>query len=180
MKMPRRMMLATVSCLVAVAGMAVAETKLEVKGVHLCCGQCVKIVGNILGKVDGVTPSCNLVKGKPAEGKVTIVAPDDATARKALDALAAGGFHGTTGNKKLEIKDDSGAKKGKVSRLTVSGAHNCCGMCRKIIKQTLAKVDGVTGDNVSKAKSFVVEGNFDPVALVKALNKSGVHVKVKK
>ena len=177
----RRMMLVGVSCLVVLAGMAVAETKLEVKGVHLCCGNCVKIVGSILGKIDGVTPSCDRVKGKPSEGKVTIVATDDKTAQKALDALAAGGFHGRTGKgNKLRIKRDSGAKKGKVSRLTVTGAHNCCGMCVKIIKTVLSKVDGVSGDDVTpKAKSFVVEGDFNPRAVVRALNRAGLHVKVK-
>ena len=73
-----------------------ADTKVELKGTHLCCGQCVKAVGDVLGKIDGVTGKCD-----QKAGTVSITAKDDATAQKALDALAAAGFHGTTDNKDL-------------------------------------------------------------------------------
>ena len=97
-----------------------------------------------------------------------------------MDALAAGGFHGDTGSKDITMKDDSGAKAGKVKTLSLTGIHNCCGNCNTAIKATLKKVDGVTGDT-AKAKdgSFTVTGDFDAAALVKALNDAGFHVKVK-
>ena len=53
---------------------ATAETKVELKGTHLCCGQCVRAVGEILKKVDGVTGTCDQ-KG----GIVKITAKDDAS-----------------------------------------------------------------------------------------------------
>lgn len=152
-----------------------AETKVELKGVHLCCPACTKAVGTIL-KGAGVKGMCD-AKAKT----VTITAPDDATAQKALDALAAGGFHGDTGSKTLTIKEDSGAAKGKVKSLTLTGAHNCCGACCKAIKATVKKVDGVKGDTAKpKADTFEVTGDFDAAELVKALNDAGFHVKVKK
>src|SRR5262245_56061481 len=130
-----------------VGGAAPAETKVELKGTHLCCGQCVKAVGEILKKVDGVTGTCD------QEAKtVTITAKDAAAAQKALDALAAGGFHGTTDSKDLKIKDDSGATKGKVKTLTLVGIHNCCNSCNRAINATLGKVAGGTG-NTAKARS---------------------------
>jgi copper chaperone CopZ len=157
------------------AGTVRAETKVEVRGVHLCCPACVKAVAGILKSVDGVKGACD-----QANKTVTIIAPDVQTARKALDALAAGGFHGSTGDKSLAIKDDSTAPRGKVNSLTVSGVHNCCGACCKAIKTTLKKVEGVTGDTAKpKATSFEVTGDFDPAAVVKALNAAGFHVKVK-
>lgn len=159
----------------ALGGPARAETKVELKGVHLCCGACVKAVGGIL-KEAGVKGACDQ-KAKT----VTITAADDKAAQKALDALAAAGFHGDSGSKDLTIKDDSGAAKGKVKTLALSGAHNCCPMCCKALKAVVAKVDGVKEDTIKpKETDFTVSGDFDAAELVKALNAAGFHVKVKK
>jgi copper chaperone CopZ len=169
--------LLAVGVLVAAAGpAAAADTKVELKGTHLCCGQCVQAVGAILKKIDGVTGTCD-----QKAGTVTITAKDAATAQKALDALAAGGFHGTTDSKDLKIKDDSGATKGKVKSLTLEGVHNCCGSCNRAIVAALGKVEGVKGNTAKvKAESFEVTGDFDAAEVVKALNAAGYHVKVKK
>ncbi len=174
MNLWRGLMLATGITVLALTNAARAETKVELKGVHLCCKQCVSAVGGIL-KDAGVKGMCD-----QKAGTVTITASDNAAAQKALDALAAAGFHGSTGSKDLAIKDDSGVKAGKVKTLTVTGAHNCCGQCCKQLKAVVAKVDGVKGDTAKpKANSFEVTGDFDAAALVKALNAAGFHVKVK-
>ena len=167
--------LALVSAGAAVA--AKAETKVELKGVHLCCPACTKAVGEILAKVDGVKGTCDQ-KGKT----VSLTAKDDATMKLALAALAAGGFHGDTGNKELTIAvDDSGVTAGKVKTLTVTRVHNCCNACNTAIKDTVKKVDGVTGDTAkARTDTFEVTGDFDGEALVKALYAAGFHVKVKK
>jgi copper chaperone CopZ len=161
---------------VMAGGAGAADTKVELKGTHLCCGQCVKAAGDILKKIDGCTGTCD-----QKAGTITITAKDDETAQKALDALAAGGFHGTTDSKTLTIKDDSGVAKGKVKSLKLEGVHNCCGRCTEAITGAVKKVEGVTG-NTAKAKtdSFEVTGDFDAEELVKALNAAGYHVKVKK
>ena len=165
---------ASVCALLLTAGVTRAETKVELKNVHLCCGACLKAVGGILKK-EGVKGKCDQ-KAKT----VTITAADDKAAQKAVDALAAAGFHGDTGKKEVAVKDDSGVKAGKVKSLTLEGAHNCCGMCCKAIKATVKKVKGVEKDDAKpKAKSFTVTGDFDAAELVKALNEAGFHVKVK-
>jgi mercuric ion binding protein len=175
MQLSRWVALVSMGSLLAWTGAVKAETKVELKNVHLCCGACVRAVSNSLKEIDGVKVQCDR-----QNKTVTITAPDDKTAQKALDALAKAGFHGKTGNKELAIKDDSGAKKGKVQSLTVSGVHNCCGACCKTIKNVLKKVDGVSGDTAQPKKStFEVTGNFDAAELVKALNGAGFHVKVK-
>jgi periplasmic mercuric ion binding protein len=151
-----------------------AETKVELKGVHLCCPACTAAVRTTLRDVEGVKVVCDQ-KNKT----VTITATDDKAAQNALDALAAHGFHGDTGSSTLTIKEDSGVSGGKVSSLTVTGIHNCCGACCAAIKKTVQKVDGVKGDTAKpKATSFTVTGNFDAAELVKALNAAGFHVKV--
>ncbi len=157
------------------AGSARAEVKVELKGVHLCCGNCVKSAGAILKNVEGVKGKCDQ-KAKT----ITITAPDAKTAQKAVDALAAGGFHGNTGQKEIAVKDDSGAVKGKVKNATVTGIHNCCGNCNKAIQAAVAKVPGAQGNTAkAKANTFEVTGDFDAAELVKALNAAGFHVKVK-
>ena len=176
MRLSRWAVLSSLCMGLVLAGSARAEVKVELKGVHLCCGNCVKSVGTILKDVDGVKGKCDQ-KAKT----VTITAPDAKTAQKALDALAAGGFHGDTGQKEVSIKDDSGIAKGKVKSLTVTGIHNCCGNCNKAVKEAVKKVDGVKGDtSKAKADTFEVTGDFDAAELVKALNAAGFHVKVKK
>jgi periplasmic mercuric ion binding protein len=173
MKMLQLLAIGTLA--LASGGAAKADTTVELKGTHLCCGQCVRAVDDILKK-EGVTGKCD-----QKAGTVTITAKDDAAAQKALDALAAGGFHGTTDSKDLKVKDDSGVDKGKVKTLTLEGVHNCCGACNKAINAAVGKVAGVTG-NTAKVKSdtFEVTGEFDAEELVKALNAAGYHVKVKK
>jgi copper chaperone CopZ len=172
-----KLLLAIVLGLTLAAGEAArADTKVELKGTHLCCPQCTRAVGEILKKVDGASGTCD-----QKAGTVTITAKDDATAQKALDALSAGGFHGTTDSKTLRIKDDSGVTKGKVKSLTLEGVHNCCGACNKAINAALGKVAGVTGNTAKpKAESFEVTGDFDAEELVKILNAAGYHAKVKK
>jgi copper chaperone CopZ len=171
--------LAALACLAVVPLLALADTgktKVELKGVHLCCGACTTAVGKILKTVDGVAGKCDA-----KAGTVTITAKDDDTAAKAVAALAAGGFYGESSNPKLAIKDESGATAGKVKSVTVSGIHNCCGSCCKAIKSAVKKVDGVTGDTAKpKATTFEVTGDFDAVELVKALHAAGFNVKLSK
>jgi mercuric ion binding protein len=170
----RAMFFASVSALLVPVLTARAETKIELKGVHLCCPACTAAVKSALRDFDGVKATCDQEKKT-----VTISAPDDAAAQKALDALAAHGFHGDTGNSTLKIKEDSGVTAGKVTSVTLAGIHNCCGSCNKAIKNAIKKVDGVTGDTAhAKSDSLTVTGNFDGVELVKALNAAGFHVKV--
>jgi mercuric ion binding protein len=164
-------LLVGVICLAVVA--ARPETKVELKGVHICCGACEKAIGGVLDAA-GVKGTCD-----KAAGTVTFTAGDEKGAQKALDGLAAAGLHGASSVKDIAIKEDSGATAGKVKSLTVTGAHNCCGACCKAIKGIVAKVDGVKSDDLKpKEKSFVVTGDFDAAALVKALNDGGFHVKV--
>jgi copper chaperone CopZ len=176
MRMAQLLAVASLCGLLSAAGAARAETTVELKKVHLCCGACVKTVDKILKKVEGVKGTCD-----QGAKTVTITADDAKAAQKALDALAAAGFHGESNSKDVAIKDDSGAKAGKVKSLTLTGIHNCCGQCCKGIKAVVGKVEGVTGDTATpKVNTFTVEGDFDAAALVRALNAAGFHVKVKK
>ncbi|MEX2026053.1 MAG: cation transporter [Pirellulaceae bacterium] len=170
----KRLLLLAGLGLALLASNARADTTVVVKGVHLCCPACVGAVGKIL-KGAGCKGMCD-----QKAGIITITAEDDKSAAKAVEALAAGGFHGDTGNKDIAFKDDSGSKPGKVKTATVSGIHNCCPLCCKAIKAAVAKVKGVEKEDAKpKADTFTVSGDFEPADLVKALNDAGFHVKVK-
>jgi copper chaperone CopZ len=160
----------------ATAGASTAAEKVELKNVHMCCDGCAEEVATVLGKVEGVT-------GVSTDKKTTsaaFTAADAKTAQKALDALAAAGFHGDPGKDKgYAFKDDSGVKPGTVKTLTVTGFHNSCPGCVKSLREVVKDVKGVTGVAAkSKVSTADVTGEFDAAELVQALNKAGFHVKV--
>jgi copper chaperone CopZ len=154
-----------------------ADTKVELKQIHMCCEGCAKEVAKILGKVQGITG----VSTDQETTSAKFTAADPKAAQKALDALAAGGFHGDTGgSKEFAFKNDSGVKSEKVKSLTVTGFHNSCGGCVKSFRDAIKDVKGVTGDNAkAKVSTAEVTGDFEAAELVKALEKAGFHVKVK-
>jgi copper chaperone CopZ len=157
-------------------GQAPAETKVELKRVHMCCEGCSGEVEAILKKVAGV-------KGVMVDQEAKVarfVARDVKTAQGALDALAAAGFHGDSGTEKFSFKDDSGVKPGKVKSLTLTGFHNTCPGCVQSFRKAIKDVPGITGDNLKpKVTTCEIKGDFDAVKLVQALNKAGLHAKVK-
>ena len=152
-----------------------AETKVVLKGVHLCCDLCVDAVDAALKSVEGVNGHCDM-----ESGTVTLTANIAAAAQKALDAVAAAGFHGDTGNTQLAMKAQGNIPQGKVKSLKVSGIHNCCWPCCEAIKGAIKTVAGVTGDTATaEATSFEVTGDFDAASLVKALHAAGFNAQVK-
>ncbi len=158
------------------AAAALADTTVEIKKVHLCCGACVKGVAAAVKDVDGVKATCDQ-KAKT----VTIVGTDDAAVQKALDALGTAGYYGETASKTLTIKASPDVPSGKVSTLKLSNAHNCCGGCNAAIKKAVKSVDGVKGDTAkAKTAKFEVTGDFDAAAVIKALNDAGFQAQVEK
>jgi periplasmic mercuric ion binding protein len=168
-------MLAGVSVLVVLGAASPAETKVEVKGVHLCCGPCVKGVEKALKGVEGASVACD----QDAQ-TVTITAKNETSAQKALDALSGAGYFGTFDAKGLSIKPVSGLPSGKVKSLSLTNSHNCCKGCSTDIQKAIKSVPGVSGETVQPKKAdFEVKGDFDAAALVKSLNDAGFQVQVK-
>ena len=88
-----------------------SATKVELKGVHLCCDACVDGVGVALKDVEGVESHCDI-----GNRTVSLTADEDAAAQKALDALAGAGCHGDTGNKQLAMKAPKSTGSGGAAR----------------------------------------------------------------
>jgi copper chaperone CopZ len=175
MRLKTGMVLVACGSLTVLGAAALAETKVEVKGVHLCCGACVKGVATAIKGTEGVKAACDR-----ENGTVTITASDEATAQKGLDALALAGYHGDVESKGLAIKAEGNVPNGKVKSLSLNNTHNCCKSCTVAIKKAIKSVPGVTGDTTQpKTAAFEVTGDFDAAELVKALNDAGFHVQVK-
>ena len=156
-----------------VVGSAWAD-EIKISGVHNCCGACCKAIHEALGKVEGVSD----VTAEPKKPDFTFQATDTKVARRAIGAVARAGFYGQVDDDKLTFPKRSGVKPGKVTRLSLVGLHNCCPGCCKAAKDAIAKVKGVEADTLKpKSRKFVVEGDFDGAALVKALNDAGFFVR---
>src|SRR6185436_17494716 len=93
-----------------------ADTSVKLSNVHLCCNGCVKGVDKALTNVSGAK-----VQSDKDAGTVTITAPDQATAQKAVDAIVAAGYFGTSSDPSIKVAAKSGAKKGKTQSLKVTG-----------------------------------------------------------
>lgn len=160
----------------ATAGASTAAEKVELKNVHMCCDGCAEEVAAVLGRVEGVTG----VSTDKTTTSATFTAADAKVAQKALDALAAAGFHGDPGKDKgYAFKDDSGVKPGNVKTLTVTKFHNSCPGCLKSFREAVKDVKGVAGVAAKlKVSTAEVTGEFDAAELVKTLNKAGFHVKI--
>jgi copper chaperone CopZ len=160
----------------ATAGASTAAETVELKKVHMCCDGCAEEVATVLSRVEGVTG----VSTDKTTTSATFTAADAKVAQKALDALAAAGFHGDPEKGKgYAFQDDSGVKAGTVKALTVTGFHNSCGGCVKSLKEAVKDVNGAAGVTVrAKVGTAEVTGEFEAVELVKALNGAGFHVKI--
>lgn len=152
-----------------------SETRVQLKGVHLCCGGCTGAVDEAVASVPGASSVCDM-----DNGTVTVTAQDQETAQQALDAIARAGFHGETGDPGLAMKADPNLPSGKVQRLTVSNIHNCCDLCYDAIKGAIDSVEGVTSDTGGPEETnFEVIGHFSAAELLQALHGAGFHAKLR-
>jgi periplasmic mercuric ion binding protein len=160
-----------------VSGSVRAEATVSVTKVHICCKGCVSAIEEAVAKAaeDKEHPAQVKCAVDADTGAVELTGADVAAIQSAVDQIAAAGFHGKLDNKEVKWPKAE-LPKGKVTRLEVTGVHNCCGACAKAIKAALAEVEGVAGDSVKpKEESFVIEGDFEPKAAFKALHKAGFH-----
>ncbi len=153
-----------------------AELQIEIKQLHMCCDGCADEVEAILKKAEGLSQ----VKVTRRSRTAVFVASSAESAQRAVDALAADGFHGNINDKSISFRNDSGVTKGKVTSLTVMGFHNTCPGCVKSFRAALKKVPGVTGDDCKpNVTTCTIKGSFEAAAVIEALNKEGFHAKVK-
>ena len=153
------------------------DKKVEVKGPHICCKQCVKVVGQILDKVEGVSDVNADIKSKT----VTFTAKNAKAAQAGVKALLNGGFYGTAtsgGNAiPVAVIDVKGEKANSIS---VKKVHVCCGQCVKAVN-AIFKDAKVTIEGTGPQKTVTIMGNnLDPTAVLEALRKGGFNGTIEK
>lgn len=153
--------------------LAGADTKVTLSGVHLCCKGCVKGVAKAVDKSGG-NAACD------AKAGTVVISGTKEAVEKALEAIAKAGYYGSSDNKELAIACQGGAKDEKVKSLTLSGVHLCCGKCVKAVDKAVSATDGASAHTAKKkSKTFEVTGDFNALALIKALHDNGLHAFVK-
>ena len=146
-----------------------ADTSVKLSGVHLCCKGCVTGVQDATAKVQGAK-----VEVDKDAGTVAITAPSAEVAQKAVNAVVAAGYYGTSSDASIKARDASKMKDQKVQSLEVKGVHLCCKKCVDAAVKAISSVEGVKGNNAEKdAKSFTVTGDFNAKDVFVALNKAG-------
>jgi copper chaperone CopZ len=155
---------------IALAPAALADVTVTLKDVHICCTSCVKAIDKATATVNGAA----VVSDKDAE-TVTITAPDNATAQKAVDALVAAGYFGVSSDPAIKVDATTGASAGNVQTLAVNGVHLCCKTCVTDVNEALAKVPGVKATTAAKgAATFEVTGDgFNAQDVFTALHDAG-------
>lgn len=169
--------LSTLTAFAFAGSAARADETVTIEGVHICCKGCAVAIEKAVAKTaeDKEHPAEVKCAVDGDTGKVELVAADTAAIQAAVDQIAAAGFHGKLSSKEVKWPKAK-APKGKVASLEVTAVHNCCGACTKAIKAALAECEGVTADTCKpKEESFVIEGDFEAKAALKALHKAGFH-----
>jgi copper chaperone CopZ len=152
--------------LLSLAAVAVAEEKVTLTNVHDCCKKCT----DGLKKAVATTPGVNADIEKST---VKLTAASTSELQKAVDAIVAAGYTGTSDNADVKVPVPT-APDEQVTSLTISGAHLCCNKCVTTIDKAAKSVPGVKSDTAAKgATSFKVEGDFNAKALMEALAKAG-------
>lgn len=150
-----------------------AETVVTLSGVHNCCKGC---TNGIIKAAAGVKDTTVTAEGKT----VTITSKSKANAKKAVEAIVAAGYYGTSDAEEKASTTSSSAAPKKLTEATVSSVHLCCQKCANAMADAVKSVPGVTEHTIaSKASSFTVKGDFTEADLTAALNKAGFAASIK-
>jgi copper chaperone CopZ len=143
--------------------------------IHLCCKGCVAAVDKAVAKVPGVKSKTN-----QDEQSTVLTASNPKDLQKAIDEIAAAGFYGKVDNADVVFKPIEFKEGENVRKLEVAHIHNCCKMCTDAIQGAIEAVPGVESNTVkNKQVSFVVEGDFSPAEVVKAIQEAGFYPTLK-
>jgi copper chaperone CopZ len=173
----RQLLMAAVVVVAFGAARASADEKAEIKGPHICCKNCVKAVGAILAKVDGVSEVKCDIKNKT----VTFMAKDEGATAKALSAMIEGGFFGAAKFGDTTVALPASKKlEGKADEVVLKGVHSCCGQCQTAIKGLFPDAKVTIAGTGPQKDVTIVGTDLSLDAVQQALNGKGFSGKVEK
>jgi copper chaperone CopZ len=167
----------------AVAGLCAGPAlagKVEVKGSHVCCMQCVNQVKAVLGKVDGVSDAA-AAKGQP----ITFTAKDEKATAAGVKALMDAGFAGTATDDGKEVKVELTSPKAgeKADEVSVKSVHICCMQCKNTVTKLFkdATVTFADEDKTTKTATIKVAGkDLEKAKVLEELRKAGYNGSIEK
>lgn len=168
---------AALTGLVVALATATSQAQVEVSEVHICCGNCVKIIGATLADVDGVANASCSKETKT----VTFDAENEKAVKAGLKALSEAGFYGKAKmvNRDLEFPKEKVKKGDKADEVVFYGVHLCCPGCAKAVGAALKDLGEAECDNEEKV--VILRGDSISVAkALAALNKAGFNGSLKK
>jgi copper chaperone CopZ len=161
--------------LLALSAFTLRAETFTIDGVHNCCKSCDNGIKKAVESVKGASMTAS------TKTSATVELKSKSDLKKVMGALMDAGYYGTvSGEESSPPSGSAAAAAKKLTSATVTGVHLCCGKCATAAKGAVESVKGVTSHTVaSKAKTFEVKGEFTEADLVAALNKAGLHGKVK-
>jgi copper chaperone CopZ len=152
-----------------------AVSKVTLTDMHICCKSCQTAIEKAVANVPEA--KCKVDTGSES---TVITANNNQSLQKAVDEILKAGFAGKADNKDIKIAPIKVSDE-KVAKLEIEHVHNCCSKCTDTLKDVLKDVKGVKSSTLANKKtSFVVEGDFAPSDVVKALVKAGFYPELKK
>jgi copper chaperone CopZ len=100
--------------------------------------------------------------------RLVILAPDTATAERAVKAMVAAGFYGRSRNPVVPVVAETGARDANVTSTEIEGVHLCCSSCDQQAKGALVAVPGVMSVDTTPS-TILVKGEYNEKAALDAL-----------
>jgi copper chaperone CopZ len=149
----------------------------EIKGAHICCGQCVKIAKGVLEKVDGISD----IKVDQKTKTATFTAKDKDAAVKAVAAWYDAGFAGTAKYGDASLTPAAPKQSNSnIKEITVKGVHVCCGQCSNAIKKVFSGAEVKFGGSGPQKDVTISGAEISPATVLQKLNEAGFNGKVEK
>jgi len=154
----------------------------QLKGLHLCCANCVSILESALGEVTGVSKVTVDRGAASAEFKTTGA---DVTA-KALAAVGKAGLYAAVvvDGKPSAFPQEAVKAGATAERIVFEQVHLCCRACTNGVVRALEKDDALGIIECNQKDHTVViaakgGSTLDLAKIQAALNKAGYHAKLK-
>jgi copper chaperone CopZ len=166
----------------ALLAMPARAADVQLKGLHLCCANCVSVLEGALGEVTGVSKVTVDRGAASADFKTT--GPDVTT--KALAAIGKAGMYAsvTVDGKPAPFPQEAVKPGTTAERIVFEQVHLCCRACTNGVVRALEK-DDTLGIIECNQKDYTVlisakgGSTLDLAKIQAALNKAGYHAKVK-
>ena len=161
-----------------------AASEVEIRGLHLCCGNCVSIITSALEDIEGVSELAVDRGG----GSATFKAADEKAIAAALKAVADdAGMYGTllVNGKEVQFPNEAVKKGTEAVKFKFESVHLCCRACTNGVVRALENdetIGKIACDQNEWTVTVEAKGGkmLDVAAVQAAINKAGFFARAAK